>query len=279
MVTLRAADYNHLSNSIALILERNHVGSEVKWSKTSDGYKKRASIELLKYVIDECRQRKLYIDVLGWDTHDSRHRVRGRDDAANLGRMYFHLFSHVLKRRWSRECNWRLRPDVQCLVDWTKMDMYLREKENVVVRAEGLLADLGEKTTFVNVFSLMDIVECRSHEEPLAQLADILAGLMVWSRSRYNVYLDVKRLMSVQYSMDFDTKSRIRSNSRGDRAKAEILHEFINSCKQYKLGVGLESSHYLITRSCSNPINFWWYEPQQDIDQAPTRMRSIAGRC
>ena len=34
---------------------------------------------------------KIRIDVMTWDTSDSRHNVPGRSDVENLGRLYYHL--------------------------------------------------------------------------------------------------------------------------------------------------------------------------------------------
>jgi len=36
------------------------------------------------------------------------------------------------------------------------------------------------------------------------------------------------------------------------------------------MGVSLRKYKGLRTMKPSNPINFWWYEPQSDLDKAPT---------
>ena len=43
----------------------------------------------MDFVIEQALQGALGEDVLTWDTEDSRHKIKGRDDIANLQRMYY----------------------------------------------------------------------------------------------------------------------------------------------------------------------------------------------
>jgi len=49
-----------------------------------------------------------------------------------------------------------------------------------------------------------------------------------------------------------------------------IMNDFNALCKSNKLGVSLKSSKGFKTFDPKNPINFWFYVPQSDEDQAPT---------
>jgi hypothetical protein len=51
----------------------------------------------------------------------------------------------------------------------------------------------------------------------------------------------------------------------------QVLYEFDGGCKNRKMGVSLKTFGGLKTLDPRRPINFWWYEPQHEMDKAPTR--------
>jgi hypothetical protein len=86
---------------------------EFKWSKIS----RRHGISIVDFTFANLD--KIKIDVLIWDTHDSRHKnVKHRDDIANFGRMYYHLLHFILKYKWEDKSHWTICPDINWQVDW-----------------------------------------------------------------------------------------------------------------------------------------------------------------
>jgi len=102
LVTTSVDLHASLENELLCLLEKSEV-REFKWKKL-DGAKERfAAIKMCEFAIENALARKLRVDVLIWDIQDSRHNVPGRDDIANLQRMYYHLFRNVLRARWPND--------------------------------------------------------------------------------------------------------------------------------------------------------------------------------
>ncbi len=76
---------------------------------------------------------------------------------------------------------------------------------------------------------------------------------------------------SGQMSFENDDKAIEMGNS--DVHRCELLEELNNRCKAAKLGVSLKTHMGLRTLKPDNPINFWWYEAQHELDMAPTKQK------
>ncbi|MDX1584062.1 MAG: DUF3800 domain-containing protein, partial [Thermoanaerobaculia bacterium] len=59
--------------------------------------------------------------------------------------------------------------------------------------------------------------------------------------------------------------------SRADKHRFRLLRAFDEVCKEHDLGVSLRRYGGLRSFHPSNPIDFWWWEPQGSYDKAPTR--------
>jgi hypothetical protein len=111
-----AESHKYVRGELTEILKESNV-SEFKWHRLKDAKYRFCAIKLIQAVVGFVGKYNARIDVLIWDTHDSRHRVPQRDDVANFERMFFHLHSHALKRR-PRNAIWKVYPDKRLDIDW-----------------------------------------------------------------------------------------------------------------------------------------------------------------
>jgi hypothetical protein len=270
VVTLRATDESAITQSFGEILQESDI-SEFKWEKLRQARERFAAFKMLDETIELAIQKRLRVDVLIWDTHDSRHRVPGRDDIANLQRMYYHLFKYVLQRRWPPGSTWRLHPDENTALDWTTVQDFL-DAAGTGFRIDGDLFEGGFRLRLERDFSVLEIVETCSAEAPLCQLADLFAGLGAYSHSAYEKYENWLRIQSGQLPLNLGLGDVEMKLSNRDRERCEVMKYLNKQCKENKLGVGLESSQGFRTyKPDRSPINFWIYEPQHPDDKAPVR--------
>lgn len=207
------------------------------------------------------------MDVLTWDTEDSRHRIKGRDDIANLQRMYYHLFKNALKR-WSGSNTWILYPDQNSALDWETVQDYL-DVAGMSLSIEPKNVGLF-RIRLSREFHIEAIQEVDSRQVPLCQVADLFAGLSVFSRLKYEIYCHWQINQQKQMRL-FPTEQPMRL-SNSDQERCTILHHLNKRCKVHKLGVSLQTKRGLWTPQPANPINFWFYKPQHPEDKAPTRL-------
>ncbi|OYW04890.1 MAG: hypothetical protein B7X11_02445, partial [Acidobacteria bacterium 37-65-4] len=111
LLSMALSDARSWHTALRGLLDESGV-AEFKWSRLGGARERFAANKLLNFAVHEARHRRLRADVLIWDTEDGRHKVEGRDDQANLQRMYFHLHVNVLHRRWGHESTWKLHPDM-----------------------------------------------------------------------------------------------------------------------------------------------------------------------
>jgi hypothetical protein len=95
VVTAAIQHATRASEEVKAILATASV-SELKWEKLRTARDRMAAIRVTDWLFT--RIDVLRIDILTWDIEDARHRLQGRDDAANLQRMYHHLMNNVLRR-------------------------------------------------------------------------------------------------------------------------------------------------------------------------------------
>lgn len=108
--------YQKMSIAVNKIITESKV-SEFKWSKLRNARYYLCAKKILDLIIQDMFKLGLRVDTIVWDTHDSRHRIIGRDDMANYERMFFHLLRDLMKRR-PRGGIWHIRPDVGNGIDW-----------------------------------------------------------------------------------------------------------------------------------------------------------------
>ena len=266
VVTLRATDERAITQSFSEILQGSGI-SEFKWEKLRQARERFAALKMLDKTIELAIQKKLRVDVLIWDTHDSRHQIPGRDDVANLQRMYYHLFKNVLQRRWPSESTWRLHPDENTALDWETVQDFL-DAAGFGFRIDGNLFEGGFRLRLKRDFGVLQIAQACSEKTPLCQVADLFAGLGAFSHSAYDKYETWLHLQSGQMSL-FGGRECTVSNR--ERERFRVMQHLDKECKKHKLRVGLKSSRGFKTYDPQYPINFWLYEPQHPEDKAPIR--------
>lgn len=269
LVTTSVGCLNTLELELRSLLNESGV-SEFKW-KHLDGAKERFAAEkLCKFAVVRACSAQLRVDVLSWDIEDSRHKVEKRDDTANLQRMYYHLFRNVLQRRWPDNAVWRLHPDEHTAMEWDTVQDYL---ENVSASAEiehSLFTGGRFRFRLRQEFAIEEIQPLSSTDHPLIQLADLFAGLAVFSRQNYEEYEQWETNKAPQMCF-FDDDKSMPNPSRSSQERLPLLSKFDKLCKERRLGVSLRTKRGLWTPQPEDPLNFWVYEPQRQEDKAPQR--------
>ncbi len=125
LVTLPADQLNYINDKVRHLFEESGV-REFKWKELAGTKERFAAEKLCKFTLEWALKGYLRVDVLIWDIEDSRHRIPRRDDVVNLGRMYYHLFRNVLRKRWPNEAIWRLHPDEHTAMDWGTLEECLQ---------------------------------------------------------------------------------------------------------------------------------------------------------
>jgi hypothetical protein len=269
LVTMTAEFEPGLKGEIRNLLNTSEV-REFAWKKLKGARESFAALKLIDCAIRYACNGDLRIDVLVWDTEDSRHKILGRDDIANLGRMYYHLFENTLRRRWPEGCTWLLRPDENSAIDWDNLKECLQASAKRMIIPGPLSKEEHSLGRIRQDFNVLDIHPCASDKEPIVQLADLFVGMAVYSWQCFEKYEHWQVVHSGQGAL-FPSILYSLQLSKSDKARCLVMHEFDRKCKSHKLGVSLKSRRGLYTYNPNNPINFWPYTPQHEQDKAPTR--------
>ncbi len=247
--------------------------TEFKWHKLRGARERFAAIKLIDETIGLACSAVLRVDVLIWDTQDNRHSIAGRDDIANLQRMYYHLFRNVLLNRWPAGTTWALYPDENSALDWDTFHQYLDAAGTSLEIGGGILDPDPFHLELREEYNVVQVEEICSVMAPLCQVADLFAGLAVYSRTAYNRYVLwlPQATGQLPLGLDFHENAAEDSFTKRERERFTVLRHLDSRCKNHTLGVGLKSSRGLRTYQPSSPINFWPYLPQTPADKAPTR--------
>ncbi len=256
--------YEELNSNLSDILKDSSV-KELKWNKLKNAKHKLCSKKILGYLLPQVQSTNLRLDVIIWDTHDSRHSVQRRDDTDNFGRMFFHLLKSLMTKR-EKGSTWHVRPDKRLEIDWDTINDCL---QNVGQWKELFASPLFGGTFSENNYYIKTFKQIDSHAYPCCQVADLFAGISVFSINQYSKYCQWHNTTSKQLQLLTDNK--VDSFSNKELCRFEILKELIDYCKMNHLGVSLKSRKRLYTPNPKNPINFWPYEPQHPYDKAPVK--------
>lgn len=271
LVSLSVVHSLIIKEEILRILEESNI-KELKWNKLRGAKERFAAIKLLKYTFDNAILKKLRIDVLSWDTLDTRHRVNMRHDIRNLERMYYHLFKNVLNKRWTDNALWTLNPDENSAIDWNTMRRVLSNSSEKKV-----LLDFDDTSDFstqlVQEFKLKNIIPSSSEKEPFIQLADLFVGLSLYSRDSYKKYMHWQNINSPQQTLSLFTEASNIELSKADNQRCLVLSELDLLSRKNQPITNFKNNNGLRTLNPNEPINFWWYEPQSPHDKAPTRSK------
>lgn len=271
LVTAPVEALDDLNQRLTQLLDESGV-SEFKWKKLRGAKERFAAQKMCDLAVDLAPSGWPRVDVLIWDIQDSRHDIPARDDIANLQRIYYHLFRNVLRSRWPHSAVWRLHPDEHTAMDWNTVQDCL---ENVADRLEierSVFTKGQFRIRLRREFGLEEIRSVSSHEQPLLQLADLFAGMAVFSRDQFDAYQEWLAAKDPQSRL-FDDRNEAPDASRSSRERFLVLQHLDDACKRRKLGVSLKSKRGLWTPKPENPLNFWMYEPQHPADRAPQKVR------
>ncbi|MBM4169722.1 MAG: hypothetical protein FJ215_11315 [Ignavibacteria bacterium] len=242
--------------------------SELKFEEVrGHAPKMRTAGHFLEQTVAYCCRNKLRVDVLLWDNYDSRHAISHRDDEANLVRMYYKNLLHVA-RRWGA-VQWRFLPDEQSGVEWNELRNFLNNTrlEKPAQRGMSLFPKSNPFLEFEPIVSQNSVLHS------LIQTADLFGGLSRFSHEKGREYLkwigsEEAKEQPGLFLLDDNTEV---GDSKADRVRFSLLRKLDGLCKQSKLGVSLRTWSALSTPNPNNPINFWNYVPQHEMDKAPTK--------
>src|SRR5690242_5967005 len=233
LVGARVGDALALSRALRDLLETSGM-EECKWEKVRSARARFAAAKLLRWAVERAIAGEITVDALTWDAGDEHAARAAVPHLANLRRMYAHLLGDLLPPRQPGAL-WIVHPDEQHALRW-----------ETLARALPHVARIEPRT---------------STGEPLIQLADLFAGLAVYSRSGYAVYDRwlclplADRLPSAAHALAGDA-GRF---SASDRERCALLDDFYTDCKLRGLRVSLRTHQGLRTYGPDHPICYWWH--------------------
>jgi hypothetical protein len=247
---------------------------ELKFAKIDrfDSRDYKAAVSITALVIrDYCHLGKTRLDVMTWDTTDSRHAIPGRNDIENLARLYYHLLSDIIGR-WSTGL-WYVILDRDEKVDFNNLRNCLNSSSSNM--GPGQFPLITESISqLIDLDNVKGITEADSKEEPLLQVADLFAGIGRYSCERGDEccrWLATKNNPAQLMLQGLaEGVQDVQNFSRSQECRFRLIDEINKVCKRFRLGVSLETENRLWTPSPLNPVNFWFYRPQGDYDRAPT---------
>lgn len=263
-------DIDNLRNKLIIVLEGGDRNS-IEFKKIDgDKNKEIVAIKFVEKGIEYCVNKKIRMDILTWDTYDSRHEIIGRDDVKNFQMMYYKVLKWV-KQCWKhKNMVWDFYPDENSAVKWEKL-MNCLENTNLSKEIEIDNTLFGEIRN-MHFPSFQSHSEVKSDTEPITQLIDIFTGFARYSFEKGKKFLAWRENKKNQNQLSLFGDSKIREElSRGDTSKFKVLKILDNLCKGREMGVSIKENSYLCTFSPSNPLNFWPYKPQHEADKAPIR--------
>lgn len=271
VVSLEDKHLSMIRQELQKLLDESSI-REFKWKNTGKGREKFAAQKLIKYAIEKANQRIIRLDLLTWDTEDSRHKIKGRDDIANFHRMYHQLFKNVMRQRWPAGSRWILKPDQHTAMKWHEVGFFLEQVSHTIKPGRTIFKPL-QPLELDRYFSILDIQPCESHHEPLTQLVDLMIGMAVFSRTELEKVQQWQKENIGQLDLFSQPKPATQNLSRSCKQRCELIMDFLQQCKQNHLGVRLKDATGLKTPNPNKPINFWPYIPQHDYDKAPIRQK------
>ncbi|OGF44969.1 MAG: hypothetical protein A2452_08350 [Candidatus Firestonebacteria bacterium RIFOXYC2_FULL_39_67] len=231
---------------------------------------RKCACEVVKLGVACAAQKKIRIDVLVWDTQDTRHTIEDRDDTKNLEIMYYRVLTHAFNCWKTKSLQWAFYPDENGKIKW----------ENIIAHTEkkNLSKDKALEQTLFGLVENMHIVAINDHKqvesikEPITQLIDVFTGFGRYSIENGSAFLKWREEnKNKEQSCLFEAEKEEDLSSNSDLARYEVLRCLDAECKKNKLGVSIKGKGYLWTPKPSNPINYWLYEVQHQLDKAPLK--------
>ena len=266
LVTMSSSVAHAIENSVISLLQESEV-REFAWKDLTTAKRRFAAQKIVDRAVEFVSSRQLRIDVLTWGTHDTRHGIKGRDDTANLARMYYHLMVTVMRFRWPQSAKWVNYVDRRTDMDWGELEQCLAGKTRR--EREGAQGELFSGTA-ISVLPPR-VVQASSNEHVLIQVADLFAGMAAFSWNEVKSHDAWVRQQSGQHRLIHQGAVVSISNSASPKHAAL---EYLASKRLPYVSLRTEEGEGLRTYSPRHPINFWKYEPQGDYDKAPRKYES-----
>ncbi len=272
LISLSKDDLECLENELQSIICRAGM-NEFEWKRLKYRKHGQAAQAMCDFAVRYANTRRLRIDVLLWDMTDSRHDGGQVDDASNLGFMYYKLFRYVLRMRWPNDAQWELYPDQHCQIDWETVEECLDHASTQWDYEHPPLFNGTGSIRLWREFGIVDIHKAISQKMPLLQLADLFAGLAVFSHDEYPGYVEWQKANPIRPPLlQLQASSNETQPNNRSKARYSVLRYFNSLCKSHKLGVSLKGMQGLHTQDHRNPLNFWIYQPQHLADKAPQKV-------
>lgn len=243
---------------------------ECKWMKLRNAKYRFAIQKIVNLCLDYAKPNQLRIDVLIWDSHDSRHDIKGRDDNKNLQNMYVQLLKNVIYKRWNNGGLWLIFPDENSIIDWVHVHNILSNYYSYNNDPQNLLDDNWEQNRPQH--RIYKIVEADSKSTCLCQVIDIFTGMGVFSYEKRDIYNAWRDSHSPQLHLfpaepyPFNPK---------DIEQSTVLDLFLDNLKTKGIETIFESNLGLYTSNPEQIINYWFYKPQRDTDKAPVHRKDL----
>jgi len=235
---------------------------EFKWKKVKGARDRFAARKLIDTCVIHAKAGRLRVDILIWDTQDSRCRLPGRDDAANLRNMYVQLFKNVMRKRWPMSSTWQIYMDQNSTLDLDHTRAILSNTDRFNQKKLNLLGNdwISERQHF----RIMDIAEAPSEEIPLIQAVDLFVGMGVFSYQHHGTFVKWDAQNSSQLPLIPQEEHTFTSK---ESEHCATLRYFINQSNEF----GISNTAGLSTFNPDSRVNFWFYRSQRIDDKAPRR--------
>jgi hypothetical protein len=233
LVSALAPDAARLAAEVRSILSASGA-RECKWERVRSTKGRFLAAKLLAWTLDSAIAGRMRVDALTWDAGNSAHAGAGTPYLKKLHQMYRHLLAEALAHRWLDAATWTLYPDEQNALRWDTI-------------AAGLPR-------------LARIVPVESSREPLIQIADLFAGLAVFSRAGYDTYEQWLCLPATQRRSPSGKPGAGHAGflSASDRYRCLLLDDFFTCCKSQLPGISLRTNRGLRTYDPERAITFRW---------------------
>lgn len=265
MISMRAELAEELNRKIQILNQESDV-KECKWYKLESAKNRFAIQKIIDLCLEYADIDRLRIDVLVWDSEDSRHKVIGRDENKNLMNLYIQLLKNVILRRWKGNGVWQLFPDQNSIIDWVHVRNILRKIDIYNDDSESILDRTWNR--FKSLHSIVSIEEADSKITGLCQAIDIFTGMSVFSFEKTKAYLEWCRKTSNQPPL-FSLENIKLSNK--DIEQSSMLNYFLEQAATKNIRFHFENNSGLVTKDPNQVVNVWFYTPQTLSDKAPIR--------
>jgi hypothetical protein len=229
-VSLRLDDSARLGDELASLLRASSV-RELKWEKVRTARAAFAAQKALTWALDHALDGELWIETLTWEVTSAAASRARKPTLKQLRNAYTTLLSSVIARhsqRGEQSQGWRIFPDEQSAIPWTRIQEALPQTAT--------------------------IMPARSEPQPLIQLADVFAGLAVFSRTAYDAY---ERWLCVRSGDQAAHITTALEGANGSQAyRFVLLDVFSTACVRLLPGVSLQTHRGLYTWRADAPIQF-----------------------